>query len=227
MSESGPYLTSSHVDTAQLRGDEHEIELRTKAGRPGPYVDLRIVDENMVDVAHDGKTTGEIVVRAPWLTMGYLNDPGGSEQLWAGGYLHTGDIGTMDMQGYIHITDRQKDIVKSGGEWISSIDLEDIILEMNGIARAAVIAVRDDKWGERPMAFLVSAPDQAGTISAEDVRTHLTAYVSKGKISRMAIPEADRIRFVTELPLTSVGKIDKKVLRVQFQDVAAHTVKPA
>ena len=196
MSESAPYLTSSHVDSKNLKGDEREIELRAKGGRPGPFVDMRIVDENMEDVPRDGKSTGEIVVRAPWLTMGYLNNPDASEQLWAGGYLHTGDIGSMDAEGYIHITDRLKDVIKSGGEWISSIEMEDILLEKKGVSKAAVIAVRDEKWGERPMALLVLDPEARRGIGAEDIRDHFASYVKKGAISRMAIPEAERIAFV-------------------------------
>ena len=167
-------------------------------------------------------------MRAPWLTMGYLNNPDASEQLWAGGYLHTGDIGSMDAEGYIHITDRLKDVIKSGGEWISSIDMEDILLEKKGVSKAAVIAVRDEKWGERPMALLVRDPEAGDRISAEDIRDHLASYVKKGTIPRMAIPEAERICFVEALPLTSIGKIDKKVLREQYQDVVAYgTSAPA
>ena len=97
-----------------------EIEYRVKAGLPIQLVDLRIVDEQMHDVPHDGKATGEVVVRAPWLTQGYLNDPANSEDLWRDGYLHTKDIGTIDSEGYLLVTDRIKDVIKSGGEWISS-----------------------------------------------------------------------------------------------------------
>src|SRR5260370_1903640 len=104
-----------------------EIEYRTRAGLPAQLVDLRIVDEQMQAVPHDGKTSGEVVVRAPWLTQGYLNDPANSESLWRGGYLHTNDIGTIDPEGYLLITDRIKDVVKSGGEWISSLGIEDIL----------------------------------------------------------------------------------------------------
>jgi fatty-acyl-CoA synthase len=222
LSEACPFLTTAHLKSEHLTADEKEVGFRTQAGLPGPLVDLRIVDTSMDDVPHDGKTTGEIVVRAPWLTMGYLNNPEASEQLWAGGYLHTGDIGTMDAHGYVHVTDRLKDVIKSGGEWISSIDLEDIILEEKGIARAAVIAVKDEKWGERPLALLVPQPGFAGRIAPEDVRTHLAAYVKNGALSKFAIPEAERILFVETLPLTSVGKIDKKKLRDSYQTELAY-----
>ncbi len=214
-SESGPILTCVHLKTQQLAGDpEREVELRTKAGLPAPLVDLRVVDADMADVPHDGKTAGEIIARGPWLTMGYLNNAEASEQLWVGGYLHTGDIATWDAEG-CHIVDRLKDIIKSGGEWISSIDLEDIILEKKGILRAAVIAVRDAKWGERPMALVVLDPEFTGKVEEDAIRDHVRSYVDKGVIAKLAVPEL--IMIVKELPLTTVGKIDKKVLRERYQ----------
>jgi len=131
-SEPCPMLSGVHLTTKQLSEDpERQVEHRTFAGLPAPLVDLRIVDADMAE-PRDGKSEGEIVTRAPWLTMGYLNSPQSSEQLWAGGYLHTGDVATWDADGCIHIVDRLKDIIKSGGEWISSIQLEDIILEKRG-----------------------------------------------------------------------------------------------
>ena len=214
-SESCPVLTGMHLRTKQLSEDpERQVEYRTFTGRPGPLVDLRIVDANMADVPRDGKSDGEIVTRAPWLTMGYLNDPGASEQLWAGGYLHTGDVATWDADGCVHIVDRLKDIIKSGGEWISSIQLEDIILEKKGVLKAAVIGVRDDKWGERPMALAIVEPQFAGGVpeaQEEAIRAHVRSYTDKGVISKIAVP--DRIKIVETLPLTSVGKVDKKALR--------------
>ena len=217
LSESGPFLTTAHVETRHLTDDiEEQITYRTKCGYPGPMVDLRIVDNEGQDVPRDGKATGEIVARAPWLTMGYLNNPEASEQLWAGGYMHTGDVASIDPEGNLHVTDRLKDIIKSGGEWISSIELEDIVLMMKGISKAAVIAVKDEKWGERPLVLVTVLPEYAGKIDREDIRAHVAAYASKGLISRFAVPE--RILFVEKLPLTSVGKIDKKVLRDTMHD---------
>jgi len=218
-SESCPYLTSALLNTNQLTGDEEEIDYRIRGGLPGPLVDLRVVDANMEDVPHDGKTQGEIVARAPWLTVSYWNNPEASEQLWAGGYLHTGDVGAIDSEGFVHITDRLKDIIKSGGEWISSIALEDIILEKQGVHMVAVIGVQDEKWGERPLALVIAEAESAGKIGPEDIRRHVASYVEKGVIPRLAIPE--QIRFVNELPLTSVGKIDKKKLRATQQQAAA------
>jgi fatty-acyl-CoA synthase len=119
----------------------------------------------------------------------------------------------------VHLTDRLKDIIKSGGEWISSIDLEDIILQREGVAKAAVIAMHDEKWGERPMALVALRPEFKGEIGGDDIRAHVTAFVEKGLISKFAVPE--RVEFVDTLPLTSVGKIDKKTLRAEYCEPTA------
>uniref|UniRef100_A0A914YA65 AMP-dependent synthetase/ligase domain-containing protein n=1 Tax=Panagrolaimus superbus TaxID=310955 RepID=A0A914YA65_9BILA len=137
MSETCPLLTLAQIDAETLAGSDEALSLRTKAGIPVPLVDLRIVDPAMKDVAHDGVATGEVVVRAPWLTQGYLHDPDASATLWAGGYLHTGDIGNIDADGYLRVTDRIKDVIKTGGEWISSLALEDIIALHPAVNEAA------------------------------------------------------------------------------------------
>ena len=116
-----------------------------------PLVDLCVIDSDMRELPRDGASSGEIVVRTPWLTSGYLNNADASEQLWAGGYLHTDDIGVITSDGYLQITDRVKDVIKSGGEWISSLQLEDIIMHRAGVAECAVIGVKDPRWGERPL----------------------------------------------------------------------------
>ena len=148
--------------------------------------------------------------------------PAASDQLWAGGYMHTGDVATWDADGTIHIVDRIKDIIKSGGEWVSSLQVEDIISEKSGVVKAAVIAVKDAKWGERPMALVILEPDFAGgsaEAAEEAIRAHVRSYVDKGVISKFAIP--DRVMIVKELPLTSVGKVDKAALRErQLRDEA-------
>lgn len=215
-SESGPMLTGAHIKSKHVQSEfENELPYRTSAGIAAPMVDLRVVDENMAEVPHDGKATGEIVVRAPWLTMGYLNNPEASEVLWGGGYLHTGDVASIDPDGYLRIADRLKDIVKSGGEWISSIALENIIMDRPGVRRAAVIPMKDVKWGERPFALVILDPDYVGKVSEDDIRLHVASYVERGILSKIAIPE--NVTFVTELPLTSVGKVDKKTLRARHQ----------
>ncbi|MEZ5579493.1 MAG: AMP-binding protein [Candidatus Competibacteraceae bacterium] len=113
----------------------------------------------MNDLPHDGTTSGEVAVRSPWLTQGYLKDPQTSEQLWRGGYLHTGDIGTIDQEGYLKITDRLKDVIKTGGEWISSLELEDLILK-HPAAETAVVGIPDPKWGEHAGAGGSQARDE-------------------------------------------------------------------
>ena len=215
MSETAPMLCNAHIKTKHLGGDpEEELRRRITAGIPAPLVDLRIVDENMADVPHDGETVGEIVARAPWLTTSYLNNPEASEVLWGGGYLHTGDVATMDPDGYVRISDRMKDVVKSGGEWISSVMLENIIMEKPGVRRAAVIPIKDVKWGERPLALIVLEDGHQDRVSEDDIRLHVASFVERGLVSRIAIPE--NVTFVAELPLTSVGKIDKKALRAKY-----------
>ncbi|HMN71064.1 MAG TPA: fatty acid--CoA ligase [Rhodoblastus sp.] len=214
MSETGPVMAVSQVKTS-LRSDlERELDVRIKAGLPIPLVDLRIVDPDMRDLAHDGKSAGEIVVRSPWATQGYFKNPEASETLWAGGYLHTNDIGVIDGDGYLQITDRLKDVIKTGGEWISSIELEDLITRHPAVAEAAVIGVKDDKWGERPLAVVVLKANQ--TAGVETIRHHLGGFVSSGAISKFAIPE--QVIFADVLDKTSVGKINKKLLREKYVD---------
>ena len=217
LSESCPTLTVMNLSTAQLTGDiDQEAELRARPGYQPPLVELRVGSPDMEDVAHDGKATGEVVARAPWLTMSYLNNPEASEQLWAGGYMHTGDVGSLNPDGTLRITDRLKDIIKSGGEWISSIDLEDIVMLREGVAKAAVTAVHDDKWGERPLVLVNLLPEFKGKVGRDEIRAQVTGYVEQGLISKFAVP--DRVEFVDTLPLTSVGKIDKKKLREMYRD---------
>ncbi len=214
MSETCPILSMAQLkpDMTAL-GVDKEITYRTKAGIPIQLVDLRIVDDEMQDVPHDGKTSGEVVVRAPWLTQGYLHDSANSENLWRGGYLHTNDIGTIDPEGYLLITDRIKDVVKSGGEWISSLMIEDIISQYPGVSEVAVIGIPDEKWGERPLALVVLKEENASTVTEQHIQAHIRAWAERGVISKWAVPE---IRFVDVLEKTSVGKLDKKVLRQKY-----------
>ncbi len=214
MSETCPILTLSQLAPDMLDYDvDRQVEIRCKTGRPIPLVDLRIVDEEMKDVAHDGKTTGEIVVRSPWLTQGYLKDPRSSETLWRGGYLHTSDVASIDGRGYVAISDRIKDVIKTGGEWISSLEIEDIISHHPAVSETAVIGAPDDKWGERPLALVVLKKD-AAPVDADELRDHVAKFSEKGIISRFGVP--DRVLFVEAIDKTSVGKIDKKVLRAKY-----------
>ena len=213
MSETGPVLTLSHLRPYMESWDiDRQVEVRCRTGRTISMVQIRIVDEAMNDVPHDGQSQGEIVARAPWLTQGYLKDPVNSEKLWAGGWLQTGDIAVIDKEGYIRITDRLKDVIKTGGEWVSSIDLEDLILKYPGVTEAAVIGVPDPKWSERPLAVVVTSPGQE--LTSGQIRTHLREFAGRGLISGYAVPE--QIVFVDALPKTSVGKLDKKVLRERY-----------
>jgi fatty-acyl-CoA synthase len=214
MSETCPILSLAQLKPNMIELDaDKEIEYRTRAGVPIQLVDLRIVDEHMQDVPHDGKTSGEVVARAPWLTLGYLNDPTNSEELWLGGYLHTKDIGTIDPQGYLLITDRIKDVVKSGGEWISSLAIEDIISQYPGVSEVAVIGIPDEKWGERPLALVVLKQESVGVVTDLHVRAHVKEWAERGVISKWAVPD---VQFVDYLDKTSVGKLDKKVMRQKY-----------
>ena len=216
MSETCPILTLAQLKPHMLDWDEErQLEIRCKTGLPVPMVELRVVDEEMNDLPHDGKTPGEVVVRAPWLTQGYLKDPRNSEALWRGGYLHTGDIGVIDEEGYLKITDRLKDVIKTGGEWISSLELEDLILKYPAVAEAAVVGVPDPKWGERPLALVVAKLDQP--VDEAAIRAWLQDFADKGVISKWGIP--DQVLFVEAIPKTSVGKLNKKAMREQYAEM--------
>src|SRR5579864_58460 len=213
MSETCPVLSLAQLppDTGPLDRDE-EVRLRCKTGFPVPLVDVRIVNENMEDVAHDGRAYGEIVARAPWLTQGYLNNPDASAQLWTGGYLHTQDIANIDATGNIQITDRIKDVIKSGGEWISSLEIESLISLHPDVAEVAVIGIKDEKWGERPVALVVLKAD--AVVTEDDIKAHVMGFSKTGRISKYAVPQI--VKFVDALEKTSVGKTNKKWLREQF-----------
>ena len=214
MSETGPVLTMAQLERPALAlPDEAQIALRCKAGRPIPLVDLRVVDQSMRPLPQDGASTGEVVARAPWTTNGYLKNRDGSEALWRGGYLHTGDIGYLDGDGYLRVTDRLKDVIKSGGEWISSIEIEDIVSRCEGVAEAAAIGVPDARWGERPLVLVVPGDPEHPPEEAT-IRAAIREAADRGRINRWAVP--DRIVLVDTLDKTSVGKIDKKRLRMRY-----------
>ncbi|HHP7233675.1 MAG TPA: fatty acid--CoA ligase, partial [Desulfobacterales bacterium] len=165
MSETCPVLTLANLKPAMLDWPQNrQVEVRCRTGLPIPNVQLEIVTPEGKPLPHDGNSTGEVVVRAPWLTQGYLKDPEQSEMLWRDGWLHTGDVGFIDPEGYLQITDRIKDVIKTGGEWISSLALEDLISQHEGVSEAAVIGVADEKWGERPLALIVPKKDWRGKL---------------------------------------------------------------
>lgn len=210
MSETCPFLT--HADMLASQGSE-DVTLRTATGRPSPLVEIRVVDGDMEDVPHDGATTGEVIARAPWLTYDYLRNKTASADLWRGGWLHTGDVGHIAPDGTLRITDRLKDVIKSGGEWVSSLTLEDLVSTVPGVIEIAAVGIADPRWGERPV--LVVVADPAGTVDG-DIRQRIDAAIAKGMLPRWAAP--DRICRTDALPRTSVGKIDKKRIRQMLQN---------
>ena len=215
MSETCPLLTVANLkpDMLDLPLDE-QVDIRTRTGLPIPQVQLKIVDTQGNQVPTDGKSTGEVVVRAPWLTQAYFKEPEKSNELWENGWLHTGDIAFIDSKGYLQITDRLKDVIKTGGEWISSLALEDIISQHAAVSESAVIGVADAKWGERPLALIVLKEESKGNVSEDDIKAFITGFVDKGAIPKYGVPE--QIHFVETVPKTGVGKIDKKVIRAEY-----------
>ena len=194
--------------------EDRQLDQKLKTGVSMPLIKTRVVAADGKDVAWNGEETGEIVVRAPWLTPGYYKDPEGSEELWAGGWMHTGDVANVDEHGYIQIVDRIKDVIKSGGEWIVSLELENLLSLHEDVLEAGVIGVPDEKWGERPLAVIIPVEGTSDRINQDVLIVFLQSYVDDGTLTKWAVP--DFYIFVDELPKTSVGKIDKKALRLQY-----------
>ena len=215
MSETCPLLTLANIKPhLMLRDEEEQIDIRCKTGLPLPNVQIEIVDVDGAPVPHDGKSPGEVVARSPWLTQGYVKDGGKSEELWKNGWLHTGDIGVIDGEGYLRITDRLKDVIKTGGEWISSLEIEDIISQHEAVNEVAVVGVADEKWGERPLAMVVLHEKFKDKVSADDIRDFCMTFVEKGVIPKYGIPS--KIVMDGVIPKTSVGKISKKDIRSNY-----------
>ncbi len=211
MSETCPVLTLAHVAEKDLSENE-ELEIRCKTGRPLPLVELKIVDEQMGEIPADGESVGELVVRSPWLTQGYLKDQRNSENLWKNGYLHTGDVAYRDEGNYIKITDRIKDVIKIGGEWISSLEVEDLLTVYPGVSEVAVVGLADEKWGERPLALVVTQKN--AKLTTKELRRHIRGFVDKGVISKQVV--LLKVKFVDVIDKTSVGKINKRLLRRKY-----------
>jgi fatty-acyl-CoA synthase len=184
-------------------GPADEWLYRTATGRVVPGVEVRIIDDEGGELPWDGEATGEIEVRGPWIASAYYNDPSGADK-FDGDWLRTGDIASIDQRGYIRISDRAKDVIKSGGEWISSVELENELMSHADVIEAAVIAKPDERWTERPLACVVLR--EGASCSPEELCEHLS-----GKVAKWWLP--DEFAFVDEVPKTSVGKFDKKVLR--------------
>ncbi len=211
MSETAPVLTlSTYNKQLNDASEAKKTEYRTKTGIPIPLVDLKVVDSSGKEVPHDSKTIGEIVVRAPWLTRVYVKDEENTRKLWKDDWMHTGDLAVVDDLGYLSIVDREKDAVKSGGEFIPTIILEDAISSYPGVAEVAVVAKPDTKWGERPVAFISGLK----SVDKAKMTEHLMKFVESGRIAKFWIP--DEYFIVDSFEKTSTGKIDKKPLRAKF-----------
>ena len=198
--ETSPVVTlsipKSYMETMSV---DEKFDIRTTAGMPVAGLDVKLVNtETGKEVRMDGKEMGEILVRGPWIANEYYKNPKQSAITFPDGWFHTGDIGTMNKEGYISLVDRTKDLIKSAGEWISSIDLENAIMGFPKVLEAAIISLPDDKWQERPLACVVPQPDAAKTITKEEIQAYL-----KDKVAKWWIP--DEIVFMQELPKTSVG----------------------
>jgi fatty-acyl-CoA synthase len=207
MTEATPVTHFSRIKSA-LRDlpEEARYSYKAKQGLLVPGLEQRVVDADGAEVPADGKSMGELLLRGPWIADQYLDDER-SATTFVDGWYHTGDVATLDGEGYLHLVDRTKDLVKSGGEWISSVELENALMGHPEVAEAAVIAVPDEKWAERPLAVVVR---KAGSEVGE---AELVASIA-GKFPKWWLP--DRVEFVEELPKTATGKFSKRTLRERF-----------
>jgi fatty-acyl-CoA synthase len=212
MTEMSPLGTVSRPRSyADSLPDDERYNIRAKQGAMVAGVDMRIVDDSGKIQPWDGKSVGEIQVRGPWITSGYYNNPAGAAQFTEDGWFRTGDVASIDPEGYVQITDRTKDLIKSGGEWISSVDMETSIMGHPKVMEAAVIAVPHERWQERPLACVVPKPEHKGSLTEKEILDYLTPLVAKWWLP-------DEVVFIDAVPKTSVGKFDKKVLRERFKN---------
>jgi fatty-acyl-CoA synthase len=207
MTETSPLAALAHPPRGVERGTAEDIDWRSLTGRIVPGIEVRIVADDGTVLPWDGDAVGEIQIRGPWVTASYYGDP--APEKFDDGWLRTGDIASMTPNGFLKITDRSKDVIKSGGEWISSVELEGHLMAHPAVAEAAVIAVPDARWDERPLACVVRCP--GATVTAQELKDFLATFVAKWQL-----PE--RWSFIGEVPKTSVGKFDKKVLRAEYAD---------
>jgi len=210
MTETSPLATVSYLrNELKDAGDEVRFQRAAMAGVPAPLVDVRVRTEMDEDAPWDGQTMGEIQVRGPFITGSYHEVPVTDDKFTRDGWLRTGDVATMDALGFVRITDRTKDLIKSGGEWISSVDLENALMAHASIAEAAVIAIPDEKWSERPLACVVVKPGQNAPLAGE-----LAAHLLQHGFAKWQVP--DRFEFIDAVPRTSTGKFWKLKLRERF-----------
>jgi fatty-acyl-CoA synthase len=215
MTETSPLGSVAHPPR-DATGDE-EWRYRTTAGRPAPLVETRLVRDQGVEVPWDGESTGELQVRGPWVARAYYRDDS-SDEKFDEGWLRTGDIAAIDDRGYIHLSDRAKDVIKSGGEWISSVELENAIMAHPAVREAAVIARPDERWGERPLACVVT--EEGEQLTLPELCEHLQSRVAKWWLP-------DSLAIIDEVPKTSVGKFDKKVLRQALEEGRLEPAPPS
>ena len=211
MTETSPIGTVGRVkSTLGEQGDPGLADVRSAAGLPVPLVDIRITEPTTAaELPWDGEARGELQIIGPWIASTYYDDERSGDSFTDDGWLKTGDVATIDPEGYVRLVDRTKDLIKSGGEWISSVELENEIMACPDVAEAAVIGVPDERWGERPLACVVLSPGAA--LGADELRAFLD-----GRVPKWWLPE--RIEFIDEVPKTSVGKFSKKDLRARFAD---------
>jgi len=215
MSETGPVMSMATPHEDMLDWEEDELlDVIIKTGKPIPLAEIEVFDAQGSALPHDGESSGEVVMRSPWLTQSYFKAPEKTKELWRNGWLHSGDVGYIDSEGYLQITDRIKDVIKSGGEWISSLDLENLMSQHEAVLESAAIGVPDEKWGERPLMVVTLKPEYKDKVSAEDFRQFMKKYADAGKLPQYGVP--DRYEFVAQIPKTSVGKLDKKELRKHY-----------
>jgi len=210
MTETSPLGTTARrvSKRAHLTLDaEQQFENMAKAGQIMPGLDIKIVDDNGVDLPHDGNAVGEVLIRGPWICSEYFENP--QPEKFKDGWLVTGDVAAIDPDEYLIITDRSKDLIKSGGEWISSVDLENHIVAMPGVAQACAVAQPHPRWTERPVILIVTDADAA--VKAEEVIQHCASRFAKWQLP-------DDVLFVDSIPLTTTGKMSKKLVRAMLEE---------
>src|SRR5690554_2121235 len=209
MTETSPLATISRRIAKRKDSGSTDADRATnqaKAGLPIAGLEIEIFDDDWNPLPHDGKAFGELLIRGPWICSEYFRDP--QPERFHDGWLITGDVAKIDPEGYVIITDRSKDLIKSGGEWISSVDLENHIVGLAGVAQACVVAQPHPRWDERPVALVIKKPNV--DVSREDV-----IHFCEGRFAKWQLP--DDVLFVDSIPLTATGKMDKKVVRASLQ----------
>jgi fatty-acyl-CoA synthase len=210
MTETNPVAATAMLKPGMEDWDfERQLDFMETAGIPVPGLQVKIVDELGDELPHDGEAFGELLIRGPWIAAEYYNDPR-SPQSFVDGWLRTGDVCKITPEGYIRITDRAKDVIKSGGEWISSLDLENHLMAHPAVAEATVVGLKHVKWQERPAAFVVPKP--GAEVTVEELNEFLAT-----RVAAWWLP--DKVVFIDAIPKTGTGKFDKKVVRDQYADL--------